>query len=215
MSAASNHIKLYKPTDVLDFGEHEGKVIESVARDHTDYFIWLVAFANSFFISKEDLDALRQKYPQLDSGFKSEYAYNRKLSLFEDQEFRAIFNADMSKWTHIRETSRSKLQRERYPSDEALYVDLDYNDESLITKDIHTWKFVQFCVDQDATPMIKVFCYSVRDLNTRTRNYTESWGYKKQANPIHYFMFSLTMNDFDFGYLARTLIHMGLATTTE
>lgn len=213
MSSKTLHITPYKPSDVLDFGEHEGKTVEFIAREHGDYFTWLISYKDNFFMIKEDIDALCLKYPQLKCDVETNLGYIRKQNVFEEQEFRAIFNNDMAQWANLTESARSKTQRERYPTDESLYFNLPYNDEFKITTDIHTWKFVQFGVDDNATPMLTVFCYSVRAINGWNNAHFKGMGYNNQEAPVHYFKFSLTMNDFDFGYVARTLVEEGMVNT--
>ncbi len=196
-------IRVYKLNDLFDFGEFEGKSVESVARENPDYFISTLAGDNGFVISKEDLKCLQQKYARLEMYWYSQGKFDKKIETIDHKEFRAIFNENMSQWSSLKESSRSKLQRERYPSDLELYVRLDYNKDSHVTQDKHTWKFVRFGVDQNASPMIEVYCYSVMALR---KFYVTT--VKVKDKPIHYFKFSLNMNDFDFGYLARTLEEM-------
>ncbi len=196
-------IRAYKLDDVLDFGEFIGRTVESVAKDHPDYFLQILHEANSFIISRKDLESLQQKYPSLCiNDIRCSYI-NKKIEVVEHREFRAIFNENMSHWLNVKESPRSKIQRDRYPSDLSLYVRLDYNKDSHVTLDKHTWKFVVFGVDADASPMIEVYCYSVKALS---RYAITSMDIKDTR--IHYFKFSLNMNDFDFGYLARTLEEM-------
>jgi len=213
MHSPSKIITPYKPSDVLDFGEHEGKTVEVIAREHGDYFTWLISFKENFFMIQEDIDALCLKYPILKIDVVTNPGYIRKQNAFEEQEFRAIFNRDMAQWANLTESARSKTQRERYPTDESLYFNLPYNDEFKITTDIHTWKFVKFGVDEHATPMMTVFCYSVRAINGWNNAYFERMGYHNQDAPVHYFKFTLTMNDFAFGYVARILVEEGMANT--
>ena len=196
-------IRVYKLNDRFDFGKFIGKSVESVAREHPDYFTSTLVGDNGFVISKKDLKCLQQKYARLEMDWYTQGKFDKKIETIDHKEFRAMFNENMSQWSSLKESPRSQLQRERYPSDLERYVRLDYTKDIHVTQDKHTWKFVRFGVDQNASPMIEVYCYSVRALS---QSYVTTVNVKDK--PIHYFKFSLNMNDFDFGYLARTLEEM-------
>ena len=211
MFSDPNKLKVYRPNDVLDFGKFTGKTVETIVREDVNYLISLLTQDTDFFISEEDLSTLSRINPSLVLDQMSQSYYEKKLSIINHKEFRSIFMSDPNMWDNLRETNRSRIQRERYPSELSNYVRIDYNDPLEIAKDIHTWKFIKLSVDEEAIPMIEVYCYSVRKLSCFSGEIYSAMGYAQLDFPVHYFMFSLNMNHYDFGYLARTLIQNGLA----
>jgi hypothetical protein len=202
-------LKIYKPTDIIDFGKFKGKVIEQIIHEDSGYFIWLLTQAKDFFIQKEDLIRLFEVYPQLNLDKAGELAYElKRLSLASDDE-KKDFSLEADSWAKLRSTPiNTKAQREYQPFT-LIVANVCYNDPLRLSLDVNNWRYAQLGVNEDAVPEIIVFCKSERILTCFSGNLFSLMGYELIDEPVQYYKFRVNMDDDDFGQVAQTLLQLG------
>jgi hypothetical protein len=202
-------LKIYKPTDIIDFGKFKGKVIEQIIQEDSDYFIWLLTHTKDFFIHQEDMIGLFMVYPQLNLDKAGKLAYElKRLSLATDDE-KKDFSLEADRWAKLRSTPiNTKAQREYQPFT-SIVANVRYNDPLRLSLDINNWRYAQLGVNEDAVPEIIVFCKSERHLTCFSGSLLTLLGYERIEEPVQYYKFHVNMDNDDFGQVAQTLLQIG------
>ena len=202
-------LKIYKPTDIIDFGKFKGKVIEEIIHEDSSYFIWLLTQTKDFFIQKEDLIRLFEVYPQLIFDKAGELAYElKRLSLASDDE-KKEFSLEAESWAKLRSTPINKKAQREYQPFTSIVANVLYNDPLRLSLDVNNWCYAFLGVNEDAVPEIIVFCKSERILTCFSGNLFSLMGYELIDEPVQYYKFRVNMDDDDFGQVAQTLLQLG------
>ena len=202
-------MKIYKPTDVIDFGKFKGKVIEQIIQEDADYFIWLLTQTTNFFIQKEDMNRLFEVYPELKWDRVDELAYElKRLSLASEDEKMDFFLKEES-WAKLKSTQKNKLAQNDYKPFNSIIADVRYNDPLRLSIDVNNWCFAMLGVNNEAVPEIIVYCKSERVLTCFSGNLFAMMGYERIEEPVQYYKVRVNMDDDYFGQVAQILLQLG------
>ena len=202
-------MKIYKPTDIIDFGKFKGKVIEQIIQEDADYFLWLLTRTENFFIQKEDLTKIFEVYPQLSFDKASELAYELKRLSLASEDDKKCFSLDYVNWAKLKVTNSNKVAQSQYRPYSSIVANIHYNDPLRLSLDVNNWCFAELGVSEDAVPEIIVYSKSERILTCFRGSLFATMGYEQIDEPVQYYRFRVNMDNDGFGQVAQTLIQLG------